>query len=111
MNSVANAAAFVIAAAGVFYFLAGTVGLLRFGDEFSRLHALAKADNLGLGLVIFGLAMRSGSPPVVAKLILIWLLVLLASSVSCYLIANRALETEAVPTIGEDAPDKGEARQ
>ncbi len=41
--------------AGVFFFLAGTVGLLRFPDTLTRLHALSKADNLGLGFVVLGL--------------------------------------------------------
>jgi multicomponent Na+:H+ antiporter subunit G len=36
---------------GAFFFFAGTVGLLRFPDVYTRLHALAKADNLGLGFV------------------------------------------------------------
>ena len=40
--------------AGVFFFFAGTVALLRFPDSLSRLHALTKADNLGLGLVVLG---------------------------------------------------------
>ena len=40
---------------GAFFFLAGTVGLLRFPDALTRLHALTKADNLGLGLVVAGL--------------------------------------------------------
>jgi multicomponent Na+:H+ antiporter subunit G len=42
---------FTVAAvsAGAFFFLAGSVGLLRFPDALSRLHALTKADNLGLG--------------------------------------------------------------
>ena len=35
-------------AAGSLFFMAGTVGLLRFPDSLSRLHALTKADNLGL---------------------------------------------------------------
>jgi multicomponent Na+:H+ antiporter subunit G len=38
----------VAVSAGAFFFLAGTVGLLRFPDSFTRLHALTKADNLGL---------------------------------------------------------------
>ena len=42
--------------AGAFFFIAGTVGLLRFPDTLTRLHALTKADNLGLGLVVLGLA-------------------------------------------------------
>ena len=45
----------VFVVAGAFFFLAGTVGLLRFPDSFTRLHALTKADNLGLGLVVLGL--------------------------------------------------------
>ena len=41
--------------AGAVFFMAGTVGLLRFPDSFTRLHALTKADNLGLGLIVLGL--------------------------------------------------------
>ena len=40
----------IAVSAGALFFLAGTVGLLRFPDSLSRLHALTKADNLGLGL-------------------------------------------------------------
>ncbi len=35
---------------GLCFFITGTLGLLRFPDVFCRLHALTKADNLGLGL-------------------------------------------------------------
>ncbi len=78
---------------GAFFFFAGTVGLLRFPDVHSRLHALTKADNLGLGFVVAGLAVQADSPSTVAKLLLIWLLALLASATSCYLIARSALRS------------------
>ena len=42
--------------------MAGSVGLLRFPDTLTRLHALTKADNLGLGLVVLGLMARAGGP-------------------------------------------------
>jgi len=77
--------------AGAFFFFAGTVGLLRFPDVFSRLHALTKADNVGLGLISAGLAIESGSPVLAAKLFLIWCLVLLASATVAHLIARAAL--------------------
>jgi multicomponent Na+:H+ antiporter subunit G len=77
--------------AGAFFFLAGTVGLLRFPDVYNRLHALTKADNLGLGLTILGLMLQAGSWTVVVKLLLIWLLVLLAGASSAQLIAGSAL--------------------
>ena len=40
--------------AGALFFLAGSIGVLRLPDLLSRLHALTKADNLGLGLVVAG---------------------------------------------------------
>lgn len=65
---------------GAVFFLAGSVGLLRFPDVFTRLHALTKADNLGLGFVVAGVALQAESWFVVVKLFLIWLLVLAGSA-------------------------------
>jgi multicomponent Na+:H+ antiporter subunit G len=75
--------------AGSFFFLAGTVGLLRFPDTWSRLHALTKADNLGLGFIVAGLVLQAGSTMAVLKLALVWALGLVASATSCYLIAGH----------------------
>lgn len=80
----------VLVLAGAFFFLAGTVGLLRFPDVYTRLHALTKADNLGLGLVAAGLALQAASPSVALKLVLIWLLVLPAGATAAHLVANAA---------------------
>jgi multicomponent Na+:H+ antiporter subunit G len=74
--------------AGAFFFFAGTVGLLRFPDSLTRLHALAKADNLGLGLVALGLIPRADSPLAALKLIVIWALVLLSSASTGQLIGR-----------------------
>ena len=76
--------------AGAFFFLAGTVGLLRFPDPLTRLHALTKADNLGLGLVVLGLLPQVGWPLGALKLIVVWLLVLLAGATVGQLIARVA---------------------
>jgi len=75
---------------GAFFFFAGTVGLLRFPDVYSRLHALAKADNLGLGCVLAGLALQADSLAAALKLLLIWPLVLVASAGVSFAIARRA---------------------
>jgi multicomponent Na+:H+ antiporter subunit G len=79
--------------AGVFFFLAGTLGLLRFPDAFTRLHALTKADNLGLGLVVLGLMPQVDSFVAGLKLVSIWLLVLLSGATASQLIA-RALRRD-----------------
>lgn len=84
------------------FFLAGTVALIRFPDVYSRLHALTKADNLGLGLICLGMAWQQGFERSSLKLLLIWLLALLAGSVSCHLIARFALRSDSGAK--EDAP-------
>lgn len=76
--------------AGAFFYFAGTVGLLRFPDVYTRLHALAKADNLGLGLLLAGLALQADSLAAALKLLLIWPLTLAASAAVGYAIARRA---------------------
>jgi multicomponent Na+:H+ antiporter subunit G len=75
--------------AGVVFFIAGTVGLLRFPDPLSRLHALTKADSLGLGLIVLGLLPWAGGWLAALKLILVWLLVLLTGATATQLIAER----------------------
>lgn len=80
----------VFVSLGVFFFFAGTVGFLRFPDTLTRLHALTKADNLGVGLIIIGLLPRVASPMLAFKLIGIWLLILLMGAVVSQLIARFA---------------------
>jgi multicomponent Na+:H+ antiporter subunit G len=84
----------VFVAAGAFFFLAGTVGLLRFPDTLTRLHALTKADNLGLGLIVIGLLPRVASVTAGIKLICIWALVLFASALVSQLIGRAARREE-----------------
>ena len=77
--------------AGVLFFLTGTIGLVRFPDTHSRLHAVTKGDNLGLGLTMLGLLPHVRDAADALKLVLIWLLVLAASACVCFLIADVAL--------------------
>lgn len=75
--------------AGMVFFLAGTIGLLRFPDSLSRLHALTKADNLGLGLVVLGLLPQADGLPDALKLLTIWLLLMFSGACVSQLIARR----------------------
>ncbi len=76
--------------AGALFIGAGTAGLLRFPDGLSRLHAVTKTDTAGLGLIAVGVAVREGSLPVAAKLLLIAGLVMIGSAVNCSLMAWQA---------------------
>lgn len=87
----ADMATYALTALGLVFFVAGTVGLLRFPDTFSRLHALTKADNLGLGFIALGLAFQTQSWAQLAMLALIWALALLAAGTVAQLVARAAL--------------------
>ena len=80
MTLALNMVTVICVSLGAFFFLAGTLGLLRFPDTLTRLHALTKADNLGLGLVVLGLLPQVAWPLGALKLIAIWLLALLAGA-------------------------------
>ena len=76
---------------GLFFFFSGSIGLLRLPDLFSRLHALAKADNVGLALVALGVIILEPDLLNDVKIAVIWLLVMAASAISSHLVARHAL--------------------
>lgn len=90
MNLAIDVFSVLCVSGGLFFFLAGAVALLRFPDTLTRLHALTKADNLGLGLVVLGLAPQAGSFLGAVKLCLVWLVAQLAGTTLSQLIGAVA---------------------
>lgn len=74
---------------GCLFYLAGTVGIVRFKDLRTRLHALTKADTMGLGLITVGL-LPQVAMVVGLKLVLVWALALGAAAVIAHLLAGGA---------------------
>lgn len=97
--------ALIVLLAGCFFIFAGTVGMLRLPDVYCRLHAMTKADNLGLLLICISLALLDGRLRTALLLLLIWLLALLASTVSAHLIARHSLARR--PPTGNGPVDYG----
>ncbi len=79
---------------GAFFLVAGTVGLLRFPDVYSRLHTVTKADTLGLGLVVLGLILREPHWHSAGVMLLVWLLVMASGATACQLLARYQRERE-----------------
>ena len=91
---------------GAVFFLAGTLGLLRFPDTLTRLHALTKADNLGLGLVVLGLLPQVAWPLGALKLIALWLLALLAGATVGQLLGAAARPQPGTPNLSTAAGEE-----
>lgn len=99
----------VVVALGVLFFALGTLGLLRFADAPSRLHALTKVDNLGLGLIVLGLLPQVAFPLGTLKLIGVWLLALLAGATTGQLLGTAVIAGAGNPSPASRTDDAGHA--
>jgi len=98
MTILADIVSILAIAAGAFFFMAGTVGLLRFPDALTRLHALTKVDNLGLGFIVAGLLLQSDDLLVALKLVGIWLFVQLSAGIVAQLVAQAIVRQSGPPS-------------
>ena len=95
--------------AGGLFFLVGSLGLLRFPDASTRIHALTKVDNLGLGLLVLALLPGAESFPVVLKLILIWLLAIAAAALAGHLFISAQFTDHPEPSSADNKQTQGGA--
>ena len=85
----------VISGAG--FFLVGTLGLLRFPDFYTRVHAVTKCDALGAGLVLLGLAIWAGPGGEGARILALIALLLLSSPTAGHALARAAYRSGLEP--------------
>jgi len=89
----------IVLGVGCLFFAVGTLGLFRLPDTLTRIHALTKADNLGLGFIVLGLLPMVSGPATAAKIFLIWVVALAASATSAHLV-GRAVRAMHSPDEG-----------
>ena len=101
----------VLVAAGAFFMLVGSIGIIRLPDFYARTHATTKSDTLGLMLVLGGLALHEGLTVNTAKLLLAMLFVALTNPVGAHALARAAFQSGLVPWFLKDHPEwKGRPR-
>ena len=89
-----------LACAGAFFFLVGTLGLMRFPDFYARTHASTKCDTVGAGSILVALALLRGLEPDALKLLLLAGLILLTSPTAGHALARAAFRTGLEPWYG-----------
>ncbi|HEU0041982.1 MAG TPA: monovalent cation/H(+) antiporter subunit G [Jiangellaceae bacterium] len=90
---VADVAAAVCLLAGAFLSLAAGIGLVRFPDLLSRMHAATKPQVLGLLLVLLGLGLRLRDPGVVGMLLAVAAFQLLTAPVGAHMVGRAVFRT------------------
>ncbi len=88
--------------AGACLSVIGTVGVLRFPDFYTRLHAASVTDTSGATLLLVGMAFLAPTWLVVAKLAAIWLFLFLTGPTASHALANAAFKAGLQPLIGRD---------
>lgn len=73
---------------GLFFFMVGTLGILRFPDVFTRAHSAAKCDTLGAVLSLIALIIYNGFNIISLKLLLIIVFVWITNPTATHLIAK-----------------------
>ena len=82
---------------GLFFIAVAAVGLLRLPDFYSRAHAVSKAETMGLGLLMLGLALHEGASLVSLKLVVVVGFVFLANPVGVHLLTRTAFRLGVLP--------------
>jgi multicomponent Na+:H+ antiporter subunit G len=103
----ARVLAVLAGSAGALFFLAGTLGLVRLPDFFSRAHAAAKCDTVGAGFILVALALALVPEPGSAKVLGLAVLVLVAGPTASHALARAAWRTGLRPWT-RDLPADGE---
>ena len=89
VEGVEDVVAVVLLLLGAFLCLTAGLGLVRFPDVLTRMHAGTKPQVLGLLLVVVGLALRLREPPAIAILALVALFQMVTAPVASHM-AGRA---------------------
>lgn len=87
--------------AGLFFVLAGTIGVIRLPDFYSRLHAAGMTDTLGAELILFGLIVQSGFSQMTLKLLLVAFFLFVTSPTATHAVANAAYKNGLDPLLGK----------
>lgn len=83
---------------GSFLALLAGIGLVRFPDVLTRMHAATKPQTLGLLLVLAGLALRVRDPGALTIIGLVVLFQLLTAPVAAHMVARAAFRTGVADT-------------
>lgn len=79
---------------GAFFILVSAIGLIRFSDLYTRMHATTKATSFGLLLIIVGASLHFNVPVVWLKALLVIIFIYLTAPLAAHSIAKSAEDNE-----------------
>lgn len=84
---------------GAFIGLSGAIGMFRFPDFFTRLHATSVADTLATGLIVLGLILQADTLMMVIKLAMVLAILLYTYPTTSHSLAKAARRAGLKPLL------------
>lgn len=91
--------------AGGAFGVIGGIGLLRFPDFYTRLHAAGVTETLCAILIVLGLVLQSGFSLLTIKLVLILVFLLFTAPTATHALARAAMVDEVEPQVAESGDE------
>tara|TARA_B110000467_G_C18068485_1_gene340022 strand:+ start:157 stop:498 length:342 start_codon:yes stop_codon:yes gene_type:complete len=102
MDIIINISGALFLLVGSFLCISGGVGLLRFPDFYTRMHAVGVTDTLGAGMILIGLMFYSPDFLTFSKLVMILLLTLLIGPTTSHVLAKAAMHNNLMPKLQQE---------
>ena len=106
MDMVFNISSELCLLIGAFLCLSGGVGILRFPDFYTRMHAVGVTDTLAAGMILIGLMLQAPESLVVIKLIMILLMTLFINPSASHALAKAAINHDSMPMLDKRDANK-----
>ena len=93
---------------GSFLCISGGIGILRFPDFYTRMHAVGVTDTLAAGMILVGLMLQSPEALVVIELVMILLMTLFINPTASHALAKAAIHNGLLPILDNEEGSKTE---
>jgi len=91
---------------GSFLCISGGVGILRFPDFYTRMHAVGVTETLATSMILIGLILHNPDFLIDVKLVIILLMTLFISPTASHALANAAMHNDLAMKKNEDVNNK-----
>lgn len=101
MDTVIDVLSWICLLGGACFLLISAIGVIRFPDFYTRLHAVSIGDTIGAGLIIAGLMLQGGLSMVTVKLLLIFYFMVFTGPTATHALAEAALQAKLKPLVDD----------
>jgi len=98
LDLVVEIASWIAMISGALFVVIGSMGILRFPDFWSRLHAASITDSAGVILLIIGMCLQAGLTLITVKLVFIGIFLFITGPTATHAVANAAFVSGLRPT-------------